>query len=303
MRHCSTYYQFWKNKKRMRRPEELMRNREIKIGVWFYGLGTALTGILDIVFRGFDASHQPIKSLGNVPGQPILACVAGLLLVAAGLAILWRRSAKAGTVACAIGYLSFVALWLPRYYEGVHALGWRFDVIAGVSFGLAQQLLLVAPAAILYACTAALDLKLQNKVAIAARWMLGVPPIVFGSLHLLGLRVFAKIVPSWMHFGYFWAALAGIAFILAGIAICSGIKDILAARLLALMLLLFEVLVEVPPVFVRPHNQATWGAAVYNVAALGACWIFAEFVASRAERPRVQPGQDIALSRSDRVIA
>jgi uncharacterized membrane protein len=276
----------------------------MKVGVWFYGLATALTGVLDIAWGDFDASHQPIKSLGkNVPGQHILAYVAGVWLIAAGLAILWRRSARIGAAASAIVYLIFVALWLPRYYAGIHALGWRFDVILGISFGLAQQLWLVAPAAILYASTASPDSLLQARTAIAARWMLGLPPIVFGLAHFAGIRLFASIVPHWMPFGYFWAVLTGIAFFLAGSAICSGIMDVLAARLLALMLLLFEGLVEIPPVFIRPHDQRAWGAAVYNLAAIGACWIFAEFLASRADRGRIEPAENVAASHPDPVVA
>lgn len=281
-----------------------MRDLQIKLGVWFYGLATALTGILDIVWRDFDASHQPIKSLGkNVPGQHILACVAGVLLVAAGLSILWRRSARVGAVASAIAYLIFVTLWLLRYYAGIHALGWRIDVLFSTSFGLAQQVMLLAPVAILYASTASPDFQLQNRAAIAARWMLGLPPIVFGLAHLIGIHFFARIVPRWMLAGSFWVVLTGLAFILAGSAICSGIKDILAARLLALMLLLFEGLVEIPPIFIRPHNQAAWGAAVYNLAAIGACWIFAEFVASRADRERVGSAENVAKFRPDAVVA
>ncbi len=276
----------------------------MKVGVWFYGLGTALTGILDIAWGEFDASHQPIKSLGkNVPGQHILAYVAGVWLVAAGLAILWRRSERIGAAASAIVYLIFVAFWLPRYYAGIHALGWRIDVLIGISFGLAQQLMLVAPAAIVYASTASPDSLLQERAAIAARWMLGLPPIVFGLFHLVGIHVFASIVPQWMPFGYFWAVLTGIAFFLAGCAICSGIMDVLAARLLALMLLLFEGLVEIPPIFIRPHDQGAWGAAVYNLAAIGACWIFAEFLASRADRGRIGPAGNVATSRPDPVVA
>ena len=101
----------------------------------------------------------------------------------------------------------------------------------------------------------------------------------------------------------FLAALTGIAFILAGIAICSGIRDVLAARLLALMLLLFEGLVEIPPIFIRLHNLPTWGAAVYNLTAIGACWIFAEFLAGRADRGRIEPAGDVAVSRADPVVA
>jgi hypothetical protein len=276
----------------------------MKVGVWFYGLGTAFTGILDIAWGAFDASHQPIQSLGkNLPGQHILAYVAGVWLIAAGLAILWRRSAKIGAAASAIAYLIFAALWLARFYAGIHALGWRIDVLFGVTFGLAQQLMLVAPAAIVYVATASPDSLMQKRAAIAARWMLGLPPVIFGLFHLIGLRVFASIVPHWMSFGYFWAALTGVAFILAGVAICSGIKDVPAARLLALMLLLFEGLVEIPPIFIRLHNQRTWGAAVYNLAAIGACLIFAEFLASRADRGRIETAENVVASRPDPVVA
>ena len=282
----------------------LMGDQQMKVGVWFYGLGTALTGILDIAWGAFDASHQPIKALGkNLPGQHILAYVAGVWLVAAGLAILWRRSARIGAAASAIAYLIFATFWLFRYSAGIHAFGWRIDVLIGISFGVAQQLMLVAPAAIVYASTASPDSMLQKRAAIAARWMLGLPPVIFGLFHLTSIRIFASIVPHWMSFGYFWAGLTGIAFLLAGGAICSGIMDVPAARLLALMLLLFEGFVEIPPIFIRSHNQATWGAAVYNLAAIGACWIFAEFLASRADRRRIGPAENLTISRPDPVIA
>jgi uncharacterized membrane protein len=276
----------------------------MKIGIWFYGLGTALTGILDIAWGGFDASHQPIKFLDkNLPSQHILAYVAGVWLVLAGVAILSRRSARVGAAASAIAYLMFATMWLPRYYAGIHALGWRFAVVVGISFGLAQQIMLVAPAAIVYASTASPDSLLQKRAAIAARWMLGLPPVLFGLFHLTAIRFFASIVPHWIPFGYFWAVLTGIAFILAGSAICSGIMDVLAARLLALMLLLFEGFVEIPPIFIRLHNQPTWGAAVYNLSAIGACLIFAEFLASRADRGRIEPAENVAVSHPDPVVA
>jgi hypothetical protein len=276
----------------------------MKVGVWFYGLGTVLTGILDIAWGAFDASHQPIKSLGiNLPSQHILAYVAGVWLVAAGLAVLRQRRARIGAAASAIAYLVFAVFWLFRYDVVIHALGWRIDVLLGATFGLAQQLMLVAPAAIVYASTASPDSPFQKRAATAARWMLGLPPVIFGLFHLIGLRVFASIVPHWMSFGYFWAGLTGIAFFLAGSAICSGIMDVLAARLLALMLLLFEGFVEIPPIFSRLHNQPTWGAAVYNVTAIGACLIFAEFLTSRADRERIAAAGNVAISRPDPVVA
>lgn len=276
----------------------------MKVAAWFYGVGTALTGILNIAWGAFDASHQPIQALGkNFPGQQILAYVLGVWLVAAGLALLWRHSERIGAAASGIAYVMFAALWIVRYYPAIHALGWRIDVFLGISFGLSQQIMLVSPAAILYVFAASPDSPLQKRALGAARWMLGLPPVLFGSFHLVGIRVFAKIVPQWMSFGYFWAALTGIAFILAGCAICSGIMDVLAARLLGGMLLLFEGFIEIPPIFIRLHNQATWGAAVYNLSAIGACWIFAEFLARRAERIRIGSAGTVTLSRPDSAVA
>ena len=276
----------------------------MKLGVWFYGMGTILTGILNIAWGAFDASHQPIQALGkNLPGQQILAYIFGVWLLVAGLALLWSRSERIGAAASGIAYVMFAALWIVRYYAAIHALGWRIDVVLGTSFGLAQQLMLVAPAAIVYASIASPDSLLQKRAAFTARWMLGLPPVLFGLFHFIGIRVFATIVPHWMAFGYFWAGLTGIAFILAGGAICSGIMDVLAARLLALMLLLFEGFVEIPPIFVRLHNQATWGAAVYNVTAIGACWIFAEFLTGRADRRQIGSAENVTMSRPDSAVA
>jgi hypothetical protein len=79
--------------------------------------------------------------------------------------------------------------------------------------------------------------------------------------------------------------------------------DVQAARLLAVMLLLFEGLVEIPPIFIRLHSLPTWGAAVYNLTAIGACLIFAEFLTSRAERERIGPAENAAMPRPHAVVA
>jgi hypothetical protein len=48
--------------------------------------------------------------------------------------------------------------------------------------------------------------------------------------------------------------------------------------------LLFEALVLVPLPLARPHDHVAWGASAYNLAAVGAVWIFAESLAKgRAE--------------------
>lgn len=265
----------------------------MRVGVWIYGLATVVTGILDIAWGGFEASHQPIKAFGqHVPGQQILAYIAGAWLVAAGVAILWRRTARAGAVGSALIYLIFAMFWLPRFYVVPHKLGFHIGILIFIVGGLAQQLLLAAPGIMVYAETASDPLGQQRQIA-AARWMLGLPPIFFGLGHLINVPAIVRFVPHWVPFASFWTVLTGIAFVLAGSAIASGIRDVLAARLLMLMLFLFEVMVEIPPVFVQPHNQVAWGGAVYNLTAIGACWIFVESVAERR-----QLNQEVLLDKS-----
>jgi uncharacterized membrane protein len=269
---------------------------EMRVGVWFYGLATIVTGILDLVWRAFEASHQPIQALGHIPGERALACLAGVWLVAAGMAILWPPTVRAGAAASAVIYLIFALFWAPRLFALTHKFGVGIGVIIFGLGGIAAQLMFISPAMIVYATTVVPGPISQERAAIAARWLLGLPPIMFGLGHLISLHAYAGFVPHWVPFKSFWVVLTGIAFLLAGLAIVSGVRDVLAARLLALMLLLFEFTVEIPPVFVQPHSQGAWGGAVYNLTAIGACWVFAEFVASRrqADRREVPLAEQVA---------
>jgi len=65
----------------------------------------------------------------------------------------------------------------------------------------------------------------------------------------------------------------------------SGVQDVLAARLLALMFFVFNLVALPPFIFANPHDHPAWGGNAYNLAAVGAAWILAESIASRhAER-------------------
>lgn len=256
----------------------------MRVGVCLYALATIATGLVNIVWREFEASHQPIAALGHFPGQPVLAVLAGIWLVAAGIAVLRRQAAWIGAVASAMIYIAFALFWLSRYAAMTHTLGFRFGILVFCVGGAAMQLLLASPAAILYA-TRSGSLS-QGRALSITRLVLGVPLITFAMGHLINTRGYGRFVPHWVPFGLFFVVLTGIAFILAGCAILAGIRDVLAARMLALMLLLFEFMVEIPPVFASPHSQGAWGGAIYNLTAIGACWVFAECASGRLEDRR-----------------
>jgi uncharacterized membrane protein len=259
----------------------------MKVGIWIYALATVATGILNIVFGAFEGTHQPFQALGkNLPGAHVFAFLAGAWLVAAGLAILWPRTERMGAAASTTIYFLFALLWIPRFSTATHAFGFRIGVLIFILFGIGQQLLLMAPAVIIYALSGSPVRDQQARVLSFARWSLGLGPIVFGLGHLISSKVMAGFVPHWVPFPVFWAIVTGIAFLLAGLSIVSGIRDVLAARLLAVMLFLFEIIVEAPPVLAQPHKQEAWGGALYNITAIGACLIFSEFLIARRSTAR-----------------
>jgi len=96
-------------------------------------------------------------------------------------------------------------------------------------------------------------------------------------------------------FGVASAAAGIMDFALAGIAILSGILDVLAARLLARMLLVFSVLVLAPGPLAHPRNHVAWGSNAYNLAAAGAAWIFAESIAMRRRERQCEVGSEMSL--------
>ena len=278
----------------------------MKLGVWMYGLATVVTGLIDLIWGGFETSHQPIQVFGKqVAGAHVLAYIVGALLVAAGIAILWRSTVRIGAALSATIYLIFALIWVPRFYVITHLLGFKIGAIVFVMGGIAAQVLLISPAAFIYAGSGTCNPVLRRRASIAGRWMLGVPPIIFGLGHLVSVSGYVRFVPRWVPFQSLWVVLTGISFMLAGCAIVTGIQSVLAARLLALMLLLFEASVEIPPVFAQPYNQVAWGGALYNVTAIAACWIFAEWIVGHrhADPTVVDVSGQIAASHPDSLIA
>lgn len=254
----------------------------MRLGIALFGLASIAAGILDLVWGEFEAAHQPIQALGDhIPGLQLLAYLAAVWLIVGGAAILWRRTARIGAAALAIIYCIFGAFLLPRLYTAPHLLGYRFSVYIGVLAGIGQQVVLVVAALIVYGSFAARG-SVSPAAAFIARWTFGLCIVAFGLAHFAGVQSVAPMVPKWMPFGGdFWAVTTGIAFMLAGIAIVAEVLDVLAARLLALMLLVFSALVLAPHVPASPHNHIAWGSNAYNLAAVGAAWIAAEWLATR----------------------
>ncbi len=258
---------------------------EMRFGIIVYALATIATGAIDLAWGAFAAGYEPIQAFGdNVPGRAVLAAIAGACLVIAGVAILWRRTARAGAVALGALYGIFTIFWLPRLYTAPHILGNNPAVYIGILDGVGQQIILVATAMIVYAVSSPQESRQQTRTTVVTRWLVGLSSVDFGLAHLTGIPAVAPLVPKWLPPSQgFWVVLTGVAFVLAGIAILSALLDVLAARLLALMLLVFSAIVLAPQLSVFPHSKDAWDANAYNLAAVAAVWIFAQWLAVRRE--------------------
>src|ERR1700734_38749 len=144
----------------------------MRAGVILYGLASAACGVMDLIWRDFDRAHQPIQAFGDhIPGSGIMAYITAIVMIAGGVAILWRRSARAGAAALAIIYFIFAIFWFPRLYTAPHFLGQRISVYVGVLAGVGMELISFAGGALVYA---ALSTNRQwPRADVIARWIFG----------------------------------------------------------------------------------------------------------------------------------
>jgi uncharacterized membrane protein YphA (DoxX/SURF4 family) len=252
-----------------------------------YAAFSIAAGIINLVWHDFATGWQPIQTFGDhVPGREFLAILTAVWLVAGGCALLWRRSAALGAAALAVVYTIFAIFWLPRLYWVTLFFGLGPSHIIGVLAGAGQQVILVSATVLIWASFAK-DGARRGRAERVAWWAFGISCVCFGLSHYFGLSSVAGLVPKWFPpGGEFWAILTGTAFFLAGIAIVTGILDVLAARLLTVMLLVFSVFVCFPWIVHDPHGHEAWGGNAYNLTAVAAAWILANSFRTRSALAR-----------------
>jgi hypothetical protein len=94
----------------------------------------------------------------------------------------------------------------------------------------------------------------------------------------------------------FWAVTTMICFFLAAAAILSGILPGLASRLLAIMIVGFEILLWGPRLFSAPHEHFNWSGNGINLVMAGAAWVVADSInAARQESRKPIVAEAIAV--------
>ena len=206
------------------------------------------------------------------PLRTYLAYLVGAILVAAGLGLFWRRTARPASLVLAAVGLGFSLLWVmvaahaPRVYDSWANVAEESSVVAGF----------IA----LFASLAPQPSDAMARLAFGARVWFGVCAISFGVVHFVSFTGCADFVPKWMPLGgMFWAAFTGVAHLLVAVAILSGIWALVAARLGALMYLGFGLLGWGSFVLARP-SHFTWGGVVIDFLLVAGIWMIGDSIAA-----------------------
>lgn len=262
-------------------------------GILLFGLASAVAGLLDLIWGELEPAHQPLQAWGgSLPGMAVYGYIGGIWLIGAGIALLVPRLTRPAAAALAVLYGIFCFFPLPRFVTAPHYLGHHISVYIGVVSSVCEQAILFIAAAVLCAWLAG---PLSPAAARLCRWVFGLCPLFFGLGHLTALQAVTPMIPAWMPLpATFWAVFTGVAFVLAGLGILSGVLDVLAARMLALMLFVFSVLALTPITIANPHSHVAWGGNAFNLTAVGAAWIMAEWLAALRQQAPVSNLSEMA---------
>lgn len=117
-------------------------------------------------------------------------------------------------------------------------------------------------------------------MAWIGRVVFGLCLLAFGTAHFLYPAETAALVPKWLPPGpKAWALITGACHVAAGLALLSGVRALLAARLLTAMFVGFGLLVWLPQLFAHPEVHMSWAGNAINLALIGAAWVTADSVA------------------------
>jgi uncharacterized membrane protein YphA (DoxX/SURF4 family) len=244
------------------------------LGIYVYAAGAIFLGLLGLISGDFATTWQHVGP--DAPLRQPLAYLTALIELAAGLALLWPRTARIGTITLTAVFAVFTLLWLPKIFENPRV----FDPIGNFF----EELSLVIAGAVLFASLSPPDSSLSRRELLIAR-LYGLSVISFGVGHIVAMPGLLNWIPKWLPPSQlFWAYVTTIGFFLAAVAILTGILAPLASRLLTAEILSFEILIWIPFLLANPRGHFYWAGNAINIVMLGASWVVADSISCSASK-------------------
>jgi hypothetical protein len=221
------------------------------IGRIFYGLAMTETGSQIIYYHDFPYWLIPPKH-GWIPGLSIIAYIFGIMLVLAGVCIVFKKKVRlvsllAGTVLLLVFCFYYIPYQFMDSSRYMHLVQWE---------NAEKELAFSSGAFVIAGCFSE---KNENFLYTSLGKLIGLGPILFsipiisfGILHFLYAKDVADYGPSWVPNRLFWTYLAGTALIGSGLAIILKIKAGPAAALLGTMIFIWFIVLHIPRIIVSP---------------------------------------------------
>ncbi len=236
-----------------------------------YGLGVMAFGMVCLAWGDFDLG-QPVPK--DFPHRLALAYAAAALMLVAGAAVEWRRTAAWGAATITAYYALVVVLLMNGRVVLAHTAEF------GAYSGAAEQLAIAAGGLIVYAASAKIDAALAARLTRGGQLAFGLCALLFGGAHFFYLSLTAPLVPKWLPPSQdFWAYATGVGLLAAGVAILTGVQARLATILLTSMFASFALLVHGPMLVAHPASHSVVSENVLNFTVMGVAWVVADSLA------------------------
>ena len=210
----------------------------------------------------------------DLPGRALLVYLTATISLTSGVGLLSPSGASLASRAL----VSLLLVWL-LVFRISHIL--VAPAATDTWWGCADGAAMVAAAWVLYIRVAPAPhahvpgLPTGHAGLRLAHVLYGLALVPFGIAHFTYLQRTVEMVPAWLPGHLVWACVTGTAFLVAAMAILSGVLAPLAAALVALQIGSFTLIVWIPVVAAGP-DASQWAEFVTSWALTAAAWVVAD---------------------------
>jgi uncharacterized membrane protein YphA (DoxX/SURF4 family) len=252
-----------------------------RIGLALFSSSWVALGVLCLVIGDFLRQYEPVAA--SVPRFP-LAVISAVMLVACGLGLMFARTRRLAALALSADLIIWILVLQPMVI--FKAPGAVFTWLPLGELGA-----LLSGALVILSITQgwpSLPFS-DGRTARAAQVLFSLCCFEFAASHFVYASATAAFIPDWIPARLFLAYLTGAGHFFAGLAILTGIQAKLAARLEALMMSTFVLLVHVPSLFLKelpfwaPDHITIYMALLIAISLAGSAWSIAASIKPRAD--------------------